>query len=401
MLNELLEHLPHVIEHAIMITGFVFVMMLVIEFVNVQTQVFGKKSFLQKGWNQYIFAGILGIIPGCLGAFSAVGLFSHGILSFGALVTTMIATSGDEAFLMLAMFPGKAAFLFVLLLIIGVFSGKAVDKFLPSKFQTKKFADQKLPIHEGEKCLCFSGKDFLKNFSFRRIIILVLVALVITFSITSLVKKGHNTHEHAQEQVHKHSEDNEHHLEPDEEYLGHPNHVEEHSEEHDEDCEHAVHEEGKHEEGAWAYITILITAVIAFFLVLASTEHFLKEHLWDHIVKVHIIKIFFWSLGTLVAVHLLMHYVDFNSWISENQLILLLIAGIIGLIPESGPHLIFVTLFFEGSIPFSILLASSIVQDGHGMLPLLAESKRSYISVKVINLIVGLIIGFVLLKAGF
>jgi hypothetical protein len=344
MLNEFIEHLPHVVEHAFMITGFVFVMMLVIEFVNVQTQVFGKKSFLQEGWNQYIFAGILGIIPGCLGAFSAVGLFSHGIISFGALVTTMIATSGDEAFLMLAMFPGKAVFLFVLLLIIGVFFGKAVDKFLPARFRIKKFADRELPIHEGEKCLCFSEKDFLKNFSFRRIIIILLILAVIISVATGLIGE---------------------------------------------------------EEKTWIKLTVIFTAIAALILVTGTTEHFLKEHLWDHIVKVHIIKIFFWSLGTLVAVHLLMHYVDFNSWISENQLILLLIAGIIGLVPESGPHLIFVTLFFEGSIPLSILLTSSIVQDGHGMLPLLAESKRSYISVKVINLIVGLIIGFVLLKAGF
>jgi len=62
--------------------------------------------------------------------------------------------------------------------------------------------------------------------------------------------------------------------------------------------------------------------------------------------------------------------------------------------------MIFVTLFAQGSIPFGILLASSVVQDGHGMLPLLAESKRAFISVKIVNFAVGLIVGLVFYIVG-
>lgn len=71
----------------------------------------------------------------------------------------------------------------------------------------------------------------------------------------------------------------------------------------------------------------------------------------------------------------------------------LIIAVLIGIVPESGPHLIFVTLFASGTIPFSILLASSISQDGHGMLPMLAESKKGFIAVKVVNMIFAFIVG--------
>jgi hypothetical protein len=39
------------------------------------------------------------------------------------------------------------------------------------------------------------------------------------------------------------------------------------------------------------------------------------------------------------------------------------------------------------------LLANSISQDGHGMIPLLAESKRSFIAVKTTNLLVALLVG--------
>jgi len=40
-----------------------------------------------------------------------------------------------------------------------------------------------------------------------------------------------------------------------------------------------------------------------------------------------------------------------------------------------------------------VLLANSIVQDGHGMLPLLADSRRDFLRVKLINFAVGLLIG--------
>jgi uncharacterized membrane protein len=86
---------------------------------------------------------------------------------------------------------------------------------------------------------------------------------------------------------------------------------------------------------------------------------------------------------------------DLTPWLQKNQLMVMFAALLIGLIPESGPNLIFVTLFFSGTIPFSILFANSIVQDGHSTLPLLAESKRNFFLLKGINLLVGLLFGLV------
>jgi hypothetical protein len=73
---------------------------------------------------------------------------------------------------------------------------------------------------------------------------------------------------------------------------------------------------------------------------------------------------------------------------STNTFTILILAVLLGIIPESGPHILFVTLFASGNIPFSILLANSIVQDGHGALPLLAESKKSFLVMKAVNVLV-------------
>ncbi len=75
-------------------------------------------------------------------------------------------------------------------------------------------------------------------------------------------------------------------------------------------------------------------------------------------------------------------------------MIMIVLAVLIGIIPQSGPHIVFITLFLSNIIPFSVLLANSVVQDGHGALPLLAESKKSFVVVKLIKVIIALILGF-------
>ena len=118
-----------VLRNTLMITGFVFVMMLVIEFFNVLTSGVWQHRLARSRFGKYLFAAVLGVIPGCLGAFAAVAMYSHGVLTLGAVVTTMIATSGDEAFVMLAMIPRTAIVLTGILLVVGMIAGVLTDIF--------------------------------------------------------------------------------------------------------------------------------------------------------------------------------------------------------------------------------------------------------------------------------
>jgi len=47
------------------------------------------------------------------------------------------------------------------------------------------------------------------------------------------------------------------------------------------------------------------------------------------------------------------------------------------------------------AVPFGVSLASSIVQDGHGMLLMLAHSRRAFVTVKGVNVPLGLAAGAV------
>jgi hypothetical protein len=130
-------------------------------------------------------------------------------------------------------------------------------------------------------------------------------------------------------------------------------------------------------------------------------KHYLKEHIWEHIIKKHIFKIILWTFGALLVIELVMQFIDLQSITPNYALLLLFLSALIGLIPESGPHLIFVMMFSKGLIPFSVLFTSSIVQDGHGILPLLSYSLKDSAMIKIFNLTFGLILGLSLFLLGF
>ena len=276
--------LLNVVGETLQITIFIALMMIAVDAINIWSR--GKISLLLKGKSksrQYIVASFIGAIPGCFGGFTDVTLYMHGLISFGALTGSMIAASGDEAFVMLAMFPRTAVILFVILFVLGTLGGRITD-FLAKKFNIVTREDcPDLVVHNTER----------------------------TFG------------------------------------------------------------------------------------------HFIKEHVYKHIIKEHIWKIALWTFGALLVVEVGFQYLHIEKITSEYKLLLLFLSAIIGLIPESGPHLIFVTLFAQGFIPFSVLLTSSIVQDGHGMLPLLSYSIKDSVRIKIFNFSFGLILGLIVFAFGY
>ena len=116
------------LKNSILITGLVMVMMLLIEYINIRSHGESFNKLKKSPVKQVFLAALLGLVPGCIGGFAVVSLFTHNLLSFGSLVAMMIASSGDEAFVMMAMIPKTAIILFIILFVIGVAAGILVDK---------------------------------------------------------------------------------------------------------------------------------------------------------------------------------------------------------------------------------------------------------------------------------
>ncbi len=380
-----------------MITSFVVIMMTLIEYVNVWTN--GK--FIN-GMNRNIFVQaligtILGVIPGCMGTFTAVSLYTHKALSLGALVACLIATSGDESFVMLATMPVESLWLFGISSVIAFFVSIFVDKFLINKDFTPKFDDVHFDIHheEIEKGKLFAWKNFVPSKS--RLKLIGVFALIIFLSSIGVI--GHS---HSQNLIFSLPQQSEISAQTSENECNH--HCCEHEECHEHN--HSNLPEGfahnhNHESIGVVNIIIISLSALMLLIIFFSNEHFIDEHLVHHVIKKHLPRIFWWTFGVLIVMAIILNYTDFGNWIYNNTYILLLIAVLVGILPESGPHLIFVVLFVQGYMPFSILLANSIVQDGHGSLPLLAETKKAFFVTKGISVLVGLVVGLVGLLLGF
>ncbi len=333
-------------EQAVMISVFVFAMMLIIDYLNLLTRGSLAPAARKSKVGQYVFASFLGATPGCLGSFLNVSLYIRGLISFGAITGAMVATSGDEAFVMLSLFPGKALLLFGVLFLLGIAVAWLSDKMVLI-FKIKTCEECEIAVlHEPEKCRVLRFGEMVAQFgkmSFERFLFLfVLVFFVFAFAFGLMGPSKWN----------------------------------------------------------WMRVTMVSILALSVFIVVSVNDHYLNEHIWEHIAKRHIWRVFLWTFGALLIVGIGMERWNLQSFLKAQMFYVLIFSAVIGIIPESGPHMIFVMMFAKGLIPFSVLVASSIVQDGHGLLPLLSYSIKDSVRVKTVNFVVGILFGGLLYFLG-
>ena len=370
-----------IFQNTLMITSFVLVMMLLIEYINIVSKGNWSRKLQHSRYQQIFIAALLGLIPGCLGGFFVVSLFTHNMVNFGALVACMIASFGDEAFVMFAMAPETALLLSGVIFLIAVFTGLIVNIFVkrfPAPFSPEHFAIHRSDEEHTHADVTGNWRHNLKHLSFQRTILITGIILIIV-----AILLGWFEHSHAPGNLHTHSTD----VHACDEHLV---------------CEHHSGDiSGIMLQERWLNILFVLVGLVALFIITVVQEHFLQEHLWGHIIKKHLPRIFLWTLGVLTVLHAGEQFFDVDEWVRENHLYMMLLAILIGLIPESGPHIVFITLFVGGAIPFSVLLTNSIVQEGHAGLPLLAESKRGFFWMKAISVMVAFIVGLLGFFVGF
>ena len=374
-----------IIQNTLMITSFVMVMMLLIEYINVVSKGSWSSGLQGSRFKQVLITALLGIVPGCLGGFAVVSLFTHNIVNFGALVACMIASFGDEAFVMFAMVPETAILLSVIIFILAITTGLIVNVFVkkfPTPFSPSHFAIHLTDDEHIHSDIKGNWRNNLKHLSFQRAILITGIILV-----TVAILLGWFEHSHVPGDLHDHAHATGVHI--------HDGHI------HHDHVRHYGDISGIMLKERWLNILFVVVSLVALFIITVVQEHFLQEHLWGHIIKKHLPRIFMWTLGVLTVLQVGEQFLDIEQWVRGHHLYIMLLAILIGLIPESGPHIVFISLFASGAIPFSILLTNSIVQEGHAGLPLLAESKRGFLWMKAISGVVGLAVGLLGYFAGF
>ncbi len=399
----ILHILADVLRNSILITGLVITMMLLIEYINVQTQGQLSGRLRNSSFFQVVLGSLLGLIPGCMGGFATVSLYTHGVIGLGALVAMMIASSGDEAFVMLAMVPKEALILAAILLPLSIIVGLAVNFFTKGRKLQHSCPDD-FRIHSNDRhhddghghcdhsgdCPHPSFKALLHP-SWQRIVMLLGVGAFTLCLGMGLFEHSHGAGAEGCESGHSHGAA----CECCE--GAHAGHEAEAVCENGHTVKHGINLLDEY----WLNLIFALVGLFVLYFLATSNEHFIKEHLWKHVICRHLLPIFCWSAGALLLIEIGLHYLDIGPWLKENVAILILLAALIGIIPESGPHMVFITMFASGLVPFSVLLSSSISQDGHAGLPLLAEDKKGFLMAKAINVVVALLAGYLCYMIGY
>jgi hypothetical protein len=335
------------------ITVIVFSTMILLDYFHAGLRERFEKFFQGRFARPFLIASLLGAAGGCTGAFISVSAYMRGIIGIGPVISAMIATLGDETYVMFAMIPGKTVLFLIALFVVGIAGGMLAEKtFRLLKITLHPSCGKEChgPFFHSEDTGCiFSLRTIRENLFRPSFAHCLLYAILVTFIV------GFAT--------------------------------------------------GKFESDLWSFENALMIGllVLNLFVITAASEHYLHEHVWKHLVKQHVGKIFLWTVGTLLIINLSLHFFNLSAFFAQKQNLvwILIFAALVGIIPESGPHIIFVTMFARHLIPFSIMLTNSMVQDGHGLLPLLSVSWKDAVKVKAFSFCFGLLVGLFLLLLGF
>ncbi len=335
MASHLFHAITHSFFHALVITVFIVMIMMMIESLNVISR--GKFiNNISKGrFLQILLAGLMGMIPGCLGTFAFVSLYIHGAARFSALVTVMFASFGDEAFFLLAQSPKNALYLGGALFLLAIVFGVLIEYVFKISWKPKIKHAFEIHHHEIES-KAIKTKAISEKLP--RLFIFLSILFFSALILFGIIAK---------------------------------------------------------DEENWFRITMIVVSALSMIIISFSSAHFVKVHLWEHVIKKHFLVILIWVFIAFVVLHFIDHQLDVKEWISDNTIYLIFIAALVGLIPTSGPHMVFISFFLSGLIPFYILLVNSIVQEGHGSLPLLAMHKKDFLLMKALKFVFALLFGYI------
>ena len=388
-----------ILQQTLIITTLVLGMMMVIEFINVRTGGLWSNKLQSKPWLQILFAIIMGIIPGCLGTYTVVSLYVHRVLNFPALMAALISTTGDEAFFMFSLFPEKALLINLILIVLSIIVAVILQLTMKNKF-IGLHKEMSFPIHENESCSHthhheHSVKSNIKNISFVRALLITMSLGVLIMVLSGVIDGSH----HLNLLMGGQTEESVIHSLESQQVAESPSHQEDchnHSLQVNETTSQQVDCHSHGGEADCIRIILIVLFVTILIIVVVAEEHFLEEHLWQHVIKVHLPKIFLWTFGVILCLTIINNFVNIHEIIDSKPFIVLIVAILIGLIPQSGPHLIFLILFANGDLPLGIFLANCIVQDGHGALPLLAESRKAFFVSKGIKVVIAVLVGVII-----
>ncbi|NLL41728.1 MAG: arsenic efflux protein [Firmicutes bacterium] len=405
MLKEILDLLILSAENSfIQVTAFVGAVLLLFGYVDYILSGRLVKKIGEAKKVQPIIGALLGLTPGCGGAIFVMPLFPRGIVSFGTVIATLLATMGDSAFVLISVMPKQWLLVSVFSFIVAVIVGYLVDltplgDWLLEKYhktrQKKVSADR---AHDELDHSLFASETGIAHDDWAHI--------------------GHEEGDEIDLALHHSTKGHQ-----DVNTLG-----------------YKVTHRGYM--AYWIIISIglvlgildlfqvdlnelfipnlglilgVVGAATSVFLMIMGKKFIVSDTHEESEMKLASLKETFihnaqetafvgtWVFAAYFAYEIFVLLLGSGSYLAgemaitnfltQTGLMAVIIGVLIGIIPGCGPQIIFVTLYTRGLVPFAALLANALSQDGDALFPLIAIDKRSALWATIVNTIPAFLVG--------
>ncbi len=304
----------------------------------------GEAMARRPGWQPAI-AAVLGALPGCGGAIVVVTQFTRGYATFGALISVLVATMGDAAFLLVAREPMSALLVMAISLAAGTLTGWVVDRIHGADYLRAAVVDG-----AGEPALADTApRPWLPDWSRGLWFALLAPGLVLGVMVALQI---------------------------------------------DTDAIIGI-------AGATRWFGFLGAALSVLLWALSGhgNSHVIcpiKGDTTNERVVIDSNFVTAWVVAAFLAYEVAVFALgaDVSALFKGWAPIMPLVGLLVGFVPGCGPQIVVTSLYLAGAIPFSAQLANAISNDGDALFPALALAPRAAILATVYSAVPALLIGY-------
>lgn len=305
---------------------------------------------------QVLIASLLGALPGCGGAIVVVTQFTRGYASFGSFIAVLVSTMGDAAFLLIAREPTTALLVFAISLTAGTITGIIVDLIHGRDFMAMERDDNP------PEAIIKTSHDHSPRLNSTQAIWMMFASIGLVFGFADAFQLDAN------------------------QWFG---------------------SFGERDPVLWfgflgAGLSLLIWSTERAGHSTLGADTLPGDPILPRVVS-DTTFVTSWVVMAFLIYELAVTFagLDVSSLFGSWQILIPVVAILIGFIPGCGPQIVVTAIYLSGAIPFSALIANAIANDGDALFPALALAPKAAILATLYSAGPALLIGYAFFFAGY
>nr|WP_243730205.1 putative manganese transporter [Marinomonas balearica] len=309
-----------------------------------------------KPYTEVIFAGVMGVLPGCGGAIIIITQYTQRKIGFGAVVAVLTSTMGDAAFLLISQKPNDAVIVLSISVCVGICTGLIINKISP---HPNLLPDRKDEYKQTDKSGGPLEATIVDIWISRISIAFWCILLIPATTVAILLSMQYDVNS----------------------LLSFP--------------PQTIESLGAISGFSCLCLWAMSAKSDRYSELAKENNNALPKH-WIRKVAQDTQFVTSWVVVAFILFELVVHFFgqDMFNTLQELGSASILFATFVGLLPGCGPQIMITGLFLQGAIPLSAQLANAISNDGDALFPAIALAPKAAILATVYSTIPALIAGY-------